>query len=306
MSLPIANCQLPVSQKAVAAAFLLNRQSAIGNQQSPIWLGLALCLCLVSCDEAARGPRRIRLSLILGESSEWFQGATKWKELVEARTGGRYTIEVVPNAASSGANQAAELQMVRQGQLEASLESTILLSTLDPRWAVFCFPWLFPDHATANAVCDGAAGDEMLTLLMERNLVGLAYGANGFRQITNSVRPIRTLADLQGLKIRIPQGLPPELFTRFGATTRQMNFSDLVLALERRDLHGQENPLSLIAAAKLNAVQEHLTVWNYVYDPIVLCVNRDLWYSLPGEDQRILRACAQEAMAFERQLVSQA
>jgi len=272
----------------------------------PLCLALALLACaLPACDEAG-GARRIRLSLILGDNSEWYQGAMKWKELVEARTNGRYNVEVIPNATRSGRNQATELQMVQQGQLEASLESTILLATVDPRWMVFSFPWLFPDHATANAVCDGPVGREMLDSLMERNLVGLAFGVNGFRQVTNNQHPIRTAADLKGLKIRLPQGLPPQLFEYFGASAHQMNFGDLLLALDRGDMHGQENPLSVIYNAKLFTVQKHLTLWNFVYDPIVLCVNRDVWYSLPGPDQKTLRECAREAMAFERSLVAKA
>lgn len=266
---------------------------------------LAVLAALLGCGEENR-PRRIRLSLILGDNSEWFQGALKWRQLVEERTKNRYRVDVIPNATRSGRNQTTELQMVQQGQLEASLESTILLSTVDPRWAVFSFPWLFPDHATANAVCDGPTGEEMLELLKERNLVGLAYGANGFRQITNSLRAIHRAEDLDGLKIRVPQGLPPMLFEHFGASTHQMNFGDLFLALDRGDLHGQENPLSVIYTAKLHTVQKHVTLWNYVYDPIVLCINRDLWYSLPGNDQKILRECAREAMGYQRRLVAEA
>ncbi|HUT36241.1 MAG TPA: TRAP transporter substrate-binding protein DctP [Planctomycetota bacterium] len=270
-----------------------------------------LTLAPLACDERA-GPRRIRLSLILGDTSEWYQGALKWKELVEARTKRRYAVEVVPNATRSGRSQTSELQMVQQGKLEASLESTILLSTVDPRWTVFCFPWLFPDHTTANAVCDGPLGDEMLELLRDHNLVGLAYGANGFHQITNSVRPIRAPDDLKGLRIRIAQGLPPGLFEAFGASTstHQMDLGDLYLALERGGAaggaDGQESPLSAIHAARLHTVQKHITLCNFVYDPIVLCVNRDLWYSLPGADQKTLRDCAREAMQFERQLVADA
>lgn len=266
---------------------------------------VALLLVLTGCGEEG-GPRRIRLSLILGDTSEWYQGAVKWKQLVEARTNGRYAIEVIPNAARSGSNQGTELQMLQMGEIEASLESTILLSTFDPKWSVFTYPGLFPNHAVANAVCDGPVGEEMLKLLHDHNIVGLAYGVNGFRQITNSTRPIHAAADLAGLKIGIPQGLPPILFECFGASTHPMNFGDLYVALDRGDLDGQENPLSVIAAAKLHAVQKHLTLWNYVYDPIVLCTNCDLWYQLPGDDQKTLRECAHEAMTFERQLVAEA
>jgi len=120
--------------------------------------------------------------------------------------------------------------MVQRGGLEASLESTILLSTTDPRWMVFSYLWLFPNHAMANAVCDGPLGQEM---------------------------------------------------------------------------HAQENPLSVIHSTKLYEVQDHLTLWDYVYDPIVLCVNRRFWEGLPEGDRAVLRQCAREAMDYERRLVEE-
>jgi len=269
---------------------------------------LALVGFPTACDrgEQRAGPTRIRISLILGDTSEWYQGAMRWKELVEERTGGRYRVEVIPNASRSSNSQSTELQDVQRGNLEASLESTILLSTIDPAWQVFSYPWLFPSHAVANAVCDGDMGQEMLGRLPEKNLVGLAYGVNGFRQITNNQRPIRRPDDLKGLKIRLPQGLPPVLLTHFGASAHLMNFGDLFVALRTGDMHGQENPLSVIKAAKLVSVQKHLTVWDYVYDPIVLCVNKDFWERVPEGDQAILLECAQEALATERALVAEA
>ena len=258
----------------------------------PCVLILALVF-LFGCGRDEHGARRIRLSLILGETSDWYRGAVKWKELVEARTEGRKS-------------QSQELQDVQQGRLEASLESTILLSTVDRRWEVFSVPWLFGSHAAARRVCDGQVGQEMLGLLGECNLVGLAYGANGFRQITNNLRPIRSPGDLKDLKVRIPQGLPPELFQHFGASAHHMNFGDLFVALRTGEMHGQENPLSVIDAAKLREVQNQLTIWNYVYDPIVLCMNRDFWQGIAEADRKILAACAREAMDYERGLVEQA
>jgi tripartite ATP-independent transporter DctP family solute receptor len=277
----------------------------MANAKRLVPVATALLALLAGCGSREKATR-IRLSLILGDTSEWYQGALRWKELVEARSDGRYRVEIVTNASRSGKLQSQELQDVQSGRLEASLESTILLSTIDKRWQAFSYPWLFPSHAAANAVCDGPVGQEMLGRLADRNLVGLAYGANGFRQITNNQRPIRTPDDLAGLKIRIPQGLPAVLLEHFGASAHHMNFGDLFLQLKTGGMHGQENPLSVIEAAKLYSVQNHLTLANYVYDPIVLCVNRDFWLRLPEDDQALLRECAAEAMAHERDLVAEA
>lgn len=279
-------------------------QSALHTLHSAL-LSLLLPLALLGCEEL-RGPQAIRLSLIHGEESHWFQGAAKWKELVEAQAPGRYQIEIIPGAERSGRSQATQLQMLRQGQLDACLESAVFLATLDPRWTAFAFPWLFPDQATADAVCDGPIGEELLKHLADYNLVGLACGANGFRQITNNLRPIRAPNDLKSLTIAIPHGLPPQVIECFGAHAIRTEPADLLPALERNEVNGQENPLATLHAAKLRAAQKHLTLWDYAYDPLILLVNRDVWYSLSGPDQRLLREAARQAMRHTRRLAAEA
>lgn len=272
---------------------------------------LVLCLgCRRSAPPAAEQPAKqrltIKLSLILGDTSDWYRGAVKWKELVEARTDGRIRVKVFTNASLSNRSQQNELQMVQTGVLEASLESSILLSILDKRFSVFSMPWLFKDHDVANKVCDGPCGEKMLALLPENKLVGLAYGVNGFRQITNNQRPITGLADLENLKIRVPAiQMYIDIFRLFGADPSQMNFGELFTALKEGTMHAQENPLSVIWAAKLFEVQNHITCWKYSYDPIILCMNQKTWDGLSPEDQATLRSAAKEAMDYERQLVAQ-
>ena len=222
---------------------------------------------------------------------------------MEARSAGRITVRLVPRATLSNSNQRVELEMVQSGALDASLESSILLSIIEPRFSVFSLPWLFPDHATANAVCDGPMGQQLLRELDAKHLVGLAYGVNGFRQITNNRRPIRRLDDLRYLKIRIPSiELYTRIFRLFGADPSPMNFGELIAALKAGTMDGQENPLAIIHAARLYEVQAHVTIWNYSYDPIILCFNHDVWRSFRRRDQVLLRQAAVEAFAYEREL----
>ncbi|MEW6359225.1 MAG: DctP family TRAP transporter solute-binding subunit [Planctomycetota bacterium] len=265
---------------------------------------LLLCLVIASC---GREPGAIKLSLILDRNSDWYRGVAKWKELVEARSGGRLKIRIIENASLSNNNQRAELEMVQSGALDASLESTILLTILDDRFTVFSMPWLFKDHDAAEQVCDGPLGKRMLDLLGEKRLVGLAYGVNGFRQITNNQRPITKLEDLKHLKIRVPSiEMYISLFRHLGADPSQMNFGELFQALKQGTMHAQENPLSVIWAQALYEAQNHITVWNYSYDPIILCFNKDRWESYPPDLQKIMREAAVEAMNHERALVRQA
>jgi len=271
-------------------------------------LTIALCavLLLAGCAREEGGPVTLKLSLILGTGSDWYRGAVRWKELVEGRTGGRIKVRVVPEASLSNHNQRTELESVQSGALDASLESTILLSTLEPKFDVFSLPWLFKDHVQANRICDGPLGKRMLDLLPPKRLVGLAFGVNGFRQITNNQRPIRRLEDLRHLKIRVPSiKMYISIFRLFGADPSEMNFGDLYPALKEGVMHAQENPLSVIWSKKLYEVQKYLTVWNYSYDPIILCMNRRRWEGLSPAERTILREAAVEAMAYERKLVEQ-
>ena len=252
-------------------------------------------------------PTRINLSLILGETSEWYAGAKRWKDLVEERSAGAFDVRIHTRASLSSGNQITELDMVGNGDLEVSLESTILLSRVDNKFSVFSLPWLFRDHQVANAVCDGPLGQQMLDLLPAKGMVGLAYGVNGFRQITNNKKPIEKVGDLKGLKIRVPGiDMYIGLFRHFGADPSSMNFGELLQALQQGTMDAQENPFSVIMAAKLHSVQEYVTHWDYSYDPLVLCVNKRFFGSLSPEHQGLLRSCAKEAMAYERQLVEKA
>ncbi len=271
-------------------------------------------VCLCGCSrgpgkpgEARRSRIRVNLSLILGENSEWYAGAKRWKDLVESRSQGAFDVRLHPRASLSSGDQRTELTMVQGGELEASLESTILLTALDAKFSVFSLPWLFKNHEVANAVCDGPVGEHMLSLLPPKGLVGLAYGVNGFRQITNNRGPIEKLSDLKGLRIRVPS-IPMyiHLFKFFGADPSSMNFGELVQALQQGAMDAQENPYSVIMAAKLYKVQKFVTHWDYSYDPLVLCVNAAFFERLTPEQQQLLRECAKEAMAYERGLIMKA
>lgn len=285
----------------------MQRRTAVAATSALTAMGV---LWTVGCgnrkDQAASRPRPLKLSLILREESDWYRGAKRWKELVEQRSHGRLRVHLYPGAQLSNSNQRTELEMVQSGVLDASLESSILLTLLDPKFTVFSLPWLFKDHAAANRVCDGPLGRQLLALLPPKRIVGLAYGANGFRQVTNSRHPIRTPADLKALKIRVPAiKMYVTLFKLLGADPSSMNFGELFTALKEGTMDGQENPLAVIYQAKLYEVQKYVTIWDYSYDPLILCMNRKRWESFPSGDQKLLKSAAVEALHYERKLVEE-
>jgi TRAP-type transport system periplasmic protein len=260
----------------------------------PLLIALALAAQPLRAEE-------MRLSFILDESSDWYETCRVFRERVEERTGGEITVRIVTNAQLSGNSQATELEMVMSGGLEATLESSILLSNVDTAMDAFTEPWRFLSHDEAEAFADGPEGQALLGALEPHGLIGLAWGVNGFRQLTNSRGPVVTPEDLRGLRVRVPDSRQfIEIFRALGTDPVTMNFGELMMNLQTGAVEAQENPVSVIHSRRLFEVQDHLTVWNCAYDPIALCVNAAWFRGLSDEHQAILREAAREAMAAER------
>lgn len=250
--------------------------------------------------------KTVHVSYNVAEGSSWDKGAQVFKELVEKRSEGKYKVSLHPNAAMAGGNDRVELEMVQGGAIQFLIKSTTWLTSLDPKFQVLGLPWLFPDHGTANKVMNGEAGTALMKTLDTKDLVGLAWGVNGFRQVTNSHRAITEPADLKNLKIRVP-GIPLYLaiFENLGANPTTMSFSEVFTALQTNTVDGQENPMSLIWSSHFYDVQKYMTIWNYSYDAIAFAASADFWGTLNPEDQQIFSDAAKEAMDFERDVVKQ-
>lgn len=267
---------------------------------------VALAILVASCGKNTHQGRELKLSIILGVNSHWYQGADRFRQLVEERTHGAYRIRIFPHAQLANGVQRTEMEMVQSGAIDLSLESTITLSLLDKRMGIPSLPWLFRDYRQAHHILSGPLGSELLDVLPEKHLVGLAFGANGFRQLTNSRNPVRIPEDLRGMKVRIPAiRMYIRIFKLFGADPSSMNFGELFTALAQGTMDGQENPAAVIFSSRLYEVQKYLSAWNYSYDPIVLCMNAGLWNTLTPETREIFRQCAREAMEYEFSLLTE-
>ena len=162
---------------------------------------------------------------------------------------------------------------------------------------LFSLPFLMPDYAAIDALTTGDVGKQMFTILEKAGVVPLAWGLNGYRELSNSKHPIKSPADLKGLKIRVV-GSPLflETFTALGANPTQMSWADAQPALASGAVDGQENPMSIFTAAKLHTVgQKHLTMWGYLADPLVFVVNKQVWESWTPADRELVRQAAIEA-----------
>lgn len=250
--------------------------------------------------------KTVHISYNVAEGSSWDKGAQVFKKLVEERSSGKYKVNLHPNAAMAGGNDRVELEMVQGGAIQFLIKSTTWLTGLDPKFQVLGLPWLFPNHATADKVMDGKAGTALMQALDAKGLKGLAWGVNGFRQVTNSRQAITQPADLKNLKIRVP-GIPMYLaiFKALGANPTTMSFSEVFTALQTGTVDGQENPMSLISSSHFYDVQKHMTIWNYSYDAVAFATGSGFWNSLDAADQKLFTDAAKEAMDHEREVVKQ-
>jgi tripartite ATP-independent transporter DctP family solute receptor len=246
-----------------------------------------------------------RLSTVVGTAFPWGKGGEIWANLVRERTKGRINIKMYPGVSLVAGDQTREFTAIRQGVIDLAIGSTINWSPQVKELNLFSLPFLMPDYAAIDALTQGEVGKEIFQILEKQGVVPLAWGENGFREVTNSKRPIRTPADMKGMKFRVV-GSPifNDTFTALGANPTQMSWADAQPALASGAVDGQENPLTIFTAAKLHTVgQKNVTLWGYVADPLIFVANRQVWESWTPEDRRIV---AQAAVDAGREIIKMA
>jgi tripartite ATP-independent transporter DctP family solute receptor len=234
-----------------------------------------------------------RLSTVVGTAFPWGKGGEIWANKVRECTSGRINIKLYPGAALVAGDQTREFTAIRQGVIDLAIGSTINWSPQVKELNLFSLPFLMPDYRAIDALTQGQVGKDIFAILQKQGVVPLAWGENGFREVTNSKRPIRTPDDMKGLKFRVV-GSPlfNDTFTALGANPTQMSWADAQPALASGAVDGQENPLTVFTAAKLqNVGQKNVTLWGYVADPLIFVANKEVWASWTPED----RKCVQDA-----------
>ncbi|MEG0003837.1 MAG: DctP family TRAP transporter solute-binding subunit, partial [Comamonas sp.] len=238
-----------------------------------------------------------RMSLVLGPPSPWGQAGEIWGKLVKERTQGRINIKLYPGVSLIQGDQTREFSALRQGVIDMAVGSTINWSPQVKSLNLFSLPFLMPDYAAVDALTQGEVGQEIFKNLEKAGVVPLAWGENGYREVSNSKRAIRKPEDLKGLKIRVV-GSPifSDMFSALGANPTQMSWADAQPALASGAVDGQENPLFMFTVLKMHTVgQKYVTTWGYMADPLVFVVNKDIWASWTPADQAIVRQAALDA-----------
>ncbi|WP_102347436.1 TRAP transporter substrate-binding protein [Bacillus sp. Marseille-P3661] len=245
--------------------------------------------------------KTIRAGIGLNDQHPQYIALLKFKEIVEEQTNGSIKVETYHSGQLGDDRTMTEA--LQLGTQEVTIPSTAPIANFLPAFSVFDFPFLFPNEQVADAVLDGPVGQKFLDMLPEQNLVGLAYWENGFRDLTNSVRPVATAADMKGLKIRTMENdLHLEAFRALGANPTPMAFTELFTALQQGTVDGQENPYATIYLQKFNEVQKYISDTHHIYSPFVFLMSKSFYDGLTPEQQEIVKNAAVEAGKYNREI----
>jgi tripartite ATP-independent transporter DctP family solute receptor len=244
-------------------------------------------------------PRLIRFGYGLNEQSNQGRAAKVFAEQVEKASGGKMKVRAIGAAALGPDNQMQ--QALIGGAQEMMVGSTATLVGITKEMAIWDTPFLIANTKEADAMLDGPIGEKIKAKLQDKGLVGLVYWENGFRNLTNSKRPITKMEDMNGIKLRVMQNnVFLSSFQTLGANAIPMAFSELFSALETHTVDGQENPFNTILSSKFYEVQKYMTVTNHVYSPWIVLVSKKWWDQLSKDEQKVLSDAAKVSRDFER------
>lgn len=254
--------------------------------------------------KSAEGKKmNLKMSVTISDSSTWYMAAEQFANEVKEKTNDRIKIKVYPNEQLSGGDSGKAVESLSKGTIDLTYNSTIIYSILNDKLGVLSAPFLFKDLNDVDAKLAGEGGDAIKQIIRDFGVEPLGFGQNGFRQVTNSVKEIKSPEDIEDLKIRIPGiKMYTDLWTMYGANPTTMTMSEVFTALQQGTVDGQENPIDVIYSSKLQEVQKHVTMWNYSYDPLILGMNKKLFDSLSDEDKKIIQTAADNANQYQIKL----
>ncbi|QNP48935.1 TRAP transporter substrate-binding protein [Diaphorobacter aerolatus] len=244
-------------------------------------------------------PRIVRFGFGLVDESNQGRAVRLFAKEVEKATGGKMKVRAIGNASLGSDTQMQ--QALIGGAQEMMVGSTATLVGLVPEMGIWDTPFLFSTAKEADIVLDGPMGDKVKAKLEAKGMVGLVYWENGFRNLTNSKRPVTKVEDLNDVKLRVMQNnVFLDSFKALGANAVPLPFSELFTALETRAVDGQENPYNTVLSSKFYEVQKYLTVTNHVYSPWIVTVSKKWWDQLSPAEKKVLQDAAIKSREFER------
>jgi len=246
--------------------------------------------------------REIRWGHLTGPGHPISQGVQKFAEILATKSGGKLKVREFGN--SQLGNEQQQQGALRGGVQEMFTNSPTSLAGLVKEFGLLDLPFSFASIDEATSVVDGPLGQMLIAKLLEKDIVGLAFwDLGGFRNVTNSKRPVNRLEDLDGLKLRvIGNPVYVETFKLLGANPVPMAFAEVYTALESKAIDGQENPYSIILSSKFFEVQKFLSLTQHTFSMNLVQVSKKFWDSLSPTEQRLMREAAAESLAYQRKV----
>jgi len=256
------------------------------------------CLAMASA-HAQFQERNFRVSNGVSKEHPMGNGLAKMGACTLEKSGGKMKIQPFWDGALG--SDLTGTQSVRTGSLDMVITSTAPVVSIVPALGVFDLPFLFNTSAEADQVLDGKVGDWFSAKMPAVGLINLAWWENGFRQTTNSKRPITKAEDFDGVKMRVMQNnIYLDTFKTLGSNAVPMAFTEVYSALETKTVDGQENPFTNIENMKFYEVQKYLTLTRHAYSPTLVLFSKKIWDTLSPQEQATLRDCAVQGRADQR------
>ena len=260
---------------------------------------LLTLMLIMAFSHPAMAAMVIKLGVVTKPGSAQNIVAEKFKELLEQRTDGSIAVKIF-HSASIG-NETEILQQVQLNQVQMAIITGGPFDTFDPIVRVINYPFLFKDSEQADRILDGPLGAEILQSLESSGFKGLCFSENGFRNLTNSKRPVKTPADIKGLKIRVmSSALHKAIWQNLGANPTPMPWP-IYTELEQGVIDGQENPLWVMEVYKFYEIQKYMTLTRHVYSPHIDIASLKWWNSLDKQTRSLIQKTIYEAAVFQRQ-----
>ncbi|MFZ0614166.1 MAG: DctP family TRAP transporter solute-binding subunit [Desulfobacterales bacterium] len=250
--------------------------------------------------QGADFKKEYKMQVNVGPNFYWGMGATKFAELVAQKTGGRINVKPYWGSQLLKGAQLKSAQMVANGVIECAMESTINISPVIESCNIFSLPFFINTFENVDKLERGETGKAIFAAMESKGLEPLAWGENGFRQITNSKREIKMPDDLKGLKFRVV-GSPIfiDIFRQLGADPVNMNWGDATSAFQQGVVDGQENPLpNVCIPVQIWQYHKYITRWNYLIDPLIIYWSKKEFDAFPTDIQKAIREAAIEAGRF--------
>ncbi len=277
----------------------MTRRTSIGG------VALALAIALAALGTAGRGaaadPIKLRFAHTVSTEDSSHKAIVEFAKRVKERTSGGVEIEIYP-AAQLG-NDPKVIEGIRLGTIDMGMTGNPFFTSFAAELNVLDLPYLFRDYEHAYKVLDGPIGQQLQGVLDKHNLKGIGFLEIGFRNLTNGKRPVKTAADVKGLKLRVvPNPAHVLAWKLLGAIPTPMPFPEVYLALKTGTVDGQENPVTIIYPNKLHEVQKYLSLTWHAYTAFEVVMNLKKYEGLPPDAQKVMVDALREAFVWQRKL----